>query len=78
MLFNKLIFLNQTPVPPTPPFEIVPWSTGTEAQITAMIEALDNGTLTFAETGWSVGDTRTVQLSATAADSARGIEAHSA
>lgn len=78
MLFNKLIFLNQTPVPPTPPLEIVPWSTGTEAQITAMIEALDNGTLTFTETGWSVGDTRTVQLSATEADSERGIEAHSA
>lgn len=47
--------------------EIVPWSTGTDEQIAAMVAALDAGTLSIGETGWNVGDERTVNLSAMAA-----------
>lgn len=43
---------------------IVPWSTGTDAQIAAMVKALDAGHITVADTGWSVGDERVVTLSA--------------
>ena len=46
---------------------IVPWSTGTDEEIAAMVAALDAGTLTIAQTGWQVGDERTVSLSAMAA-----------
>lgn len=44
--------------------EIVPWSTGTDEQIAAMVAALDAGTLSVEGTGWAVGDERTVHLSA--------------
>lgn len=43
---------------------IVSWASGTDAQIAAMVAALDAGTLTIAETGWEIGDEREVQLSA--------------
>lgn len=59
-----------------PPVEIVPWATGTDAQIAAMIEALDSGRITIADTGWHVGDERTVSL---AAMEATGVgESHAA
>ena len=48
-------------------FTIVPWSTGTDEQIAAMVAALEDGTLTVENTGWAVGDKRTVQLGAMAA-----------
>lgn len=44
--------------------DIVPWATGTDAQIAAMVAALDSGDLTVAETGWQIGDKRVVTLSA--------------
>lgn len=50
--------------PDSPAVEIVPWSTGTDEQIAAMVAALDAGTLSVADTGWAVGDERTVHLSA--------------
>lgn len=53
--------------PDSPAVEIVPWSTGTDEQIAAMVAALDAGTLSIEETGWQVGDERTVNLSAMAA-----------
>lgn len=49
------------------PVEIVPWASGTDAQIAAMIDALDDGRITLAETGWHVGNERQVTLSAMAA-----------
>lgn len=58
------------------PVEIVPWASGTDAQIAAMIDALDNGQLTVAETGWQVGNERQVTLGAM---SATGVgESHAA
>ena len=50
--------------PDSPAVEIVPWSTGTDEQIAAMVAALDAGTLSVEDTGWAVGDERTVHLSA--------------
>ena len=50
-----------------PAIDIVPWSTGTDEQIAAMVAALDDGTLSVENTGWAVGDKRTVQLGAMAA-----------
>lgn len=47
--------------------EIVPWSTGTDKQISAMVAAADAGKIVLSDY-WSAGDTRTVQLSAMAAD----------
>lgn len=44
--------------------EIVPWATGTDEQIAAIVQALDNGDITVADTGWQIGDERVVQLSA--------------
>ena len=44
--------------------EIVSWADGTDEQIAAMVAALDDGTLTIEETGWQIGDERTVTLSA--------------
>ena len=43
---------------------IVPWSTGTDAQIAAMVAALDNGDISITETGWQIGDERIVRLAA--------------
>lgn len=49
---------------------LVAWSTGTDAQIKAMVDAYYEGTLTLDEikSVWSVGDARNVNLSAMAAD----------
>lgn len=59
-----------------PPVEIVPWATGTDAQIAAMIAALDDGRITIEDTGWQIGDERTVSL---AAMEATGVgESHAA
>lgn len=51
-----------------PDVEIVPFSTGTDAQIAAMAQALRDGTITVEDTGWAVGDTRSVSLSAKNSD----------
>lgn len=59
-----------------PPVKIVPWATGTDAQIAAMIAALDDGRITIQDTGWQIGDERTVSL---AAMEATGVgESHAA
>lgn len=58
------------------PVEIVPWATGTDAQIAKMIAALDSGKITVADTGWQIGDEREVSL---AAMEATGVgESHNA
>lgn len=44
--------------------DIVPWATGTDEQIAAMVAAMDAGTLSPEDTGWHIGDERTVALSA--------------
>lgn len=46
---------------------IVSWADGTDEEIAAMVEAMDNGTLSIQDSGWQVGDERTVSLSAMAA-----------
>lgn len=56
--------------------EIVPWSTGTDEQIAAMVAAADAGKIVLTDY-WSAGDTRTVRLSAMAASSGTG-ETHAA
>lgn len=59
-----------------PPVEIVPWATGTNEQIAAMVAALDDGRITIKDTGWQIGDERVVSL---AAMGATGVgEAHEA
>lgn len=59
----------------TAPLEIVTWSGGTDEQIVAMVEASDAGLINLSDY-WSVGDTRTVSLSAM---SATGVgESHEA
>ena len=57
----------KTAVEAFPSVEIVPWSTGTDEQIAAMVAAADAGKIVLSDY-WSAGDTRTVQLSAMAAD----------
>lgn len=47
--------------------EIVSWADGTDEQIAAMVAAADAGEIVLSDY-WSEGDTRTVQLSAMAAD----------
>lgn len=49
-----------------PSITIVPWSTGTDEQIVAMVAAADRGEINLADY-WSVGDIRTVHLSSTPA-----------
>lgn len=56
--------------------EIVPWSTGTDEQIAAMVAAADAGKIDLADY-WSAGDTRTVHLSAMSGLSGTG-ETHAA
>lgn len=45
----------------------VSWSAATDAQIGAVVSALDAGVISTNDTGWSVGDERTVTLAAMAA-----------
>ena len=47
--------------------EIVSWADGTDEQIAAMVEAMDAGTLSIEDSGWQIGDERTVSLAAMAA-----------
>ena len=56
--------------------EIVPWSTGTDKQIAAMVAAADAGEIVLSDY-WSAGDTRTVHLSAMSGLSGTG-EKHAA
>lgn len=49
------------------PLEIVTWADGTDEQIAAMAAAADAGEIDLSDY-WQAGDTRTVQLSAMAAD----------
>lgn len=46
------------------PVKIVPWATGTDEEIAAMVAALDDGRITIEDTGWQIGDERTVSLAA--------------
>ena len=46
------------------PLEIVPWSDGTDAQITKIAQALRDGTISVEDLDWEVGQERTVRLSA--------------
>lgn len=48
---------------------LVPWSTGTEEQITNMINGYYNGRITLADikSVWSIGDVRNIEISAIAA-----------
>lgn len=66
----------KTAVEAFPSVEIVPWSTGTDEQIAAMVAAADAGEIVLSDY-WSAGDTRTVHLSAMAASSGTG-ETHPA
>lgn len=47
-----------------PPVKIVPWATGTDEEIAAMVAALDDGRITIEDTGWQIGDERTMSLAA--------------
>lgn len=55
--------------------KIVPWSTGTDEQIAAMVAAADAGEIVLSDY-WSAGDTRTVQLSAM--EKSNVVESHAA
>lgn len=55
--------------------KIVPWSTGTDAEIVAMVNAADNGLIKLSDY-WEIGDVRPINLSAM---SATGVgESHAA
>lgn len=74
---GRAIRLSQlkTAVEAFPSVEIVPWSTGTDEQIAAMVAAADAGQIDLSDY-WSEGDTRTVSLSSM---SATGVgESHAA
>lgn len=74
---GRAIRLSQlkTAVEAFPSVEIVPWSTGTDEQIAAMVAAADAGEIVLSDY-WSEGDTRNVSLSAM---SATGVgESHAA
>ena len=66
---GRAIRLSQlkTAVEAFPSLEIVTWADGTDEQIAAMVAAADAGEIDLSDY-WSAGDTRTVQLSAMAAD----------
>lgn len=70
---GRAIRLSQlkTAVEALPSVKIVPWSTGTDEQIAAMVAAADAGEIVLSDY-WSAGDTRTVHLSAMAASSGTG------
>lgn len=44
--------------------QILPFATATDAQITAMLEAVRNGDIDIEDLGWKVGDEHTVHISA--------------
>lgn len=70
---GRAIRLSQlkTAVEALPSVKIVPWSTGTDEQIAAMVAAADAGEIVLSDY-WSAGDTRTVHLSAMSASSGTG------
>ena len=58
--------------------EIVPWSTGTDEQIVAMIQAAHNGDIDLqTDGGWAVGDKRTISVGAFTAYNGKSISAQS-
>ena len=75
---GRAIRLSQlkTAVDASPSVKIVPWSTGTDEQIAAMVAAADAGEIVLSDY-WSAGDTRTVHLSEMSASSGTG-ETHAA
>lgn len=52
------------PTPPIP-IEVVPWSTGTDAEIVSLIQSADDRDIDLSEY-WNIGDERTISLSAIA------------
>lgn len=76
---GRAIRLSQlkTAVEALPSVKIVPWSTGTDEQIAAMVAAADAGEIVLSDY-WSAGDTRTVQLSAMPGSVAPADESHAA
>ena len=54
----------QNKVTSSPSVPVYPFSTATDEQITDMLEAVRDGDLTVSDLGWSVGDKRSVHLSA--------------
>lgn len=67
----------KTAVEAFPSFKIVPWSTGTDEQIVAMVAAADAGGIVLSDY-WSAGDTRTVHLSAMSGSVSNANESHAA
>lgn len=56
--------INAIPTPSPGP-DIVPWSTGTDSQIIALIQAAHNGDIDLQQdAGWAVGDVRSIDISA--------------
>lgn len=45
-------------------YKLVTWADGTDAEIIAMVNAMDSGILQPSNSGWEVGDERTVHLNA--------------
>lgn len=76
---GRAIRLSQlkTAVEAFPSVKIVPWSTGTDEQIAAMVAAADAGKIVLSDY-WSAGDTRTVQLSAMPGSVVSASESHAA
>ena len=76
---GRAIRLSQlkTAVEAFPSLEIVPWSTGTDEQIAAMVAAADAGQIDLSDY-WSAGDTRTVHLSAMSGSVSNANESHAA
>lgn len=76
---GRAIRLSQlkTAVEAFPSVEIVPWGTGTDEQIAAMVAAADAGQIDLSDY-WSAGDTRTVHLSAMSGSVSNADESHAA
>lgn len=60
------------------PINIVSWSEGANAEIVAMVNGLRSGKITADDTGWQVGDERTVDLSAIESEYFGSVPAQSA
>ena len=54
---------------------VVPFSTGTDEEIAAMLDAYYANKLTWAEMGWAVGDTRLIHIDGAGSSSAQDITA---
>lgn len=77
-IYNLYIPVIKGDTIPEPPVKLVPWSTGTDEEITAMINGFYNGTITLEEikSVWKLGDKRKIHLNAMPASGI--IEAHRA